>query len=149
MSTDWLDGYLEAWQMHPFAGSPAGADAMARLLDFMSDDVLYEDVPTAHVYRGHQGIIEMSAGAHQMSDDLTFDVVSHQMDGDRYAFETVARGTNTGAIGNIPCTGLPIELRGASVGRISDDALVVEHRDYWDLAGLLRRLQPPYDPAPA
>jgi hypothetical protein len=44
-----LDAYIEAWEVHPHAGGPEGADELARLLGFMSLDVAYEDVPTTLV----------------------------------------------------------------------------------------------------
>jgi hypothetical protein len=76
-----------------------------------------------------------------MSADLTFEVVSRQTDGRRYAFETIGTGTSTGAVGQIRATGEPITLRGISVGEHSDDGLVQSHRDYWDMASLLIQLR--------
>jgi hypothetical protein len=46
MDSAWLDNYIDAWVLHPVAGSPAGAKALANLLDFMSPNVQYQDVPT-------------------------------------------------------------------------------------------------------
>jgi steroid delta-isomerase-like uncharacterized protein len=137
---EWLDAYIEAWAVHPHAGGPDGADELARLLRFMSDDVRYEDVPSTMVFSGHDGIGEMCAGAFQMSSDLHFAVVSRQIDGRSYAFESVGRGTSTGAVGPLPATGAPIELRGVAVGTVSDDGRVTSHRDYWDMASLLMQL---------
>jgi len=140
LDANWLDRYIDAWRLHAFAAGPGGADAMRALLGFMSDDVRYEDVPSGGVYIGHTGIAEMCGGAYQMSSDITFDVVTRQTDGRLFAFETLCRGTNTGAIGPIPATGRPIELRGTSIGSVSADGLVEDQRDYWDLAGLLVQL---------
>jgi SnoaL-like polyketide cyclase len=137
MVSDWLDGYIDAWLPHPYAGGPDGAEALERLLDFMSENVRYEDVPSSSVFEGHDGIAAMCAGAFQMSSDLTFEIVTRQTNGQLYAFETLGTGTNTGAIGPIPGTGRPIELRGISIGSISPDGRVESHRDYWDMAGLL------------
>jgi hypothetical protein len=140
MNSEWLDSYIDAWLLHPFAASPEGGAAMARLLGFMSEDVRYEDVPSQTVFEGHDGIAAMCAGAFQMSADLTFEMMSRQTDGRLYAFEATGSGTNTGAIGPIPGTGLPIVLRGVSVGSVSAHGLVESHRDYWDMAGLLVQL---------
>lgn len=140
MNSEWLDAYIDAWLLHPTAGSPAGGDALQKLLGFMSDGVRYEDVPTNSVFVGHDGITAMCAGAFQMSSDLTFEVVNRQTDGRLYAFENLGRGTNTGAIGPIPATGRPISFRGIAVGSISPEGLVESHRDYWDMAGLLVQL---------
>ena len=32
MNHEWLDDYIEAWEVHPHAGGPAGAADLARLL---------------------------------------------------------------------------------------------------------------------
>ena len=140
MGSDWLDGYIDAWLPHPLAGGPDGVEALERLLGFMSKNVRYEDVPSSSVFEGHHGIAEMCAGAFQMSSDLTFEIVTRQTNGRLYAFEALGTGTNTGAIGPIPGTGRPIELRGISVGSISPDGQVESQRDYWDMAGLLVQL---------
>ena len=106
----------------------------------MSEDVRYEDVPTGAVFVGHDGIREMGAGALQMSADMTFDIVQRVTGQRSYAFETICRGTNTGAIGPLPGRGSPFTFRGVSIGEVSEDGLVVSQRDYWDLAGLLGQL---------
>jgi steroid delta-isomerase-like uncharacterized protein len=140
MSSDWLDRYIEAWLLHPDAGGPDGGEALAALLGFMAADVTYEDVPSNAVFDGHDGIAAMCAGAFAMSSDLAFEIVSHQTNGDLYAFESLGTGTNTGAVGPIPATGRPFVLRGISVGSVSPDGLVESHRDYWDMAGFLVQL---------
>lgn len=140
MSTSWLDRYIEAWLHHPEADGEAGGEALAALLAFMSDDVLYEDVPTGAVFDGHDGIRQMGAGALQMSADMTFEVVQRVAGQGTYAFETICRGTNTGAIGPLPGNGAPFLFRGVSIGEVSEAGLVTSQRDYWDLAGLLGQL---------
>jgi SnoaL-like polyketide cyclase len=139
MSEGWLDRYLDAWVLHCFAGGSDGREAAERLLGFMGDDVVYEDVPSRSVFEGHQGILTMCSQGHQMSADLMYEIVSRQTDGRWYAFESVGKGTNTGAVGPIPSTGRPFELRVMSVGELGN-GVVHAHRDYWDLAGLLTQL---------
>ncbi len=140
MSPSWLDRYIDAWLLHPQAGGETGTEALAALLAFMSDDVRYEDVPTDAVFIGHEGIREMGAGASQMSADMSFEVVQHVEGDGSYAFESICRGTNTGAIGPLPGNGSPFSFRGVSVGEVSEGGLVTSQRDYWDLAGLLGQL---------
>ncbi len=106
----------------------------------MSDNVRYEDDPSSSVFEGDDGIAAMCAAAFQMSSDLTFENVTRQTDGRLYAFETLGTGTNTDAIGPIPRTGRPIELRGIFIGSVSPDGLIESQRDYWDMAGLLVQL---------
>ena len=140
MSSSWLERYVEAWRSHPQAGGEGGEEALAALLAFMSEDVRYEDVPTGAVFVGHDGIRHMGAGALLMAGDMTFEI-GLRVAGERsYAFETVCRGTNTGAIGPLPGTGTPFVFRGISIGEVSPAGLVTSQRDYWDLAGLLGQL---------
>jgi hypothetical protein len=49
---------------------------MDDLLGLMSPEIRYEDVPTAAVYRGHVGVREMAAQAHQLSNDMTFEAAN-------------------------------------------------------------------------
>jgi hypothetical protein len=140
VSAAWLDRYVEAWRRHPEAGGDDGEEALIALLGFMSDDVRYEDVPTGAVFFGHDGIRQMGAGALQMSADMTFEVGRRVAGDGSYAFETVCRGANTGAIGPLPGAGGAFVLRGISIGEVSVDGLVISQRDYWDLAGLLGQL---------
>jgi steroid delta-isomerase-like uncharacterized protein len=140
MDAGWIDGYIAAWIPHPQAGGPGGEQLLAALVKFMADDVVYEDVPTSGVYRAHAGVAEMCRGAYAMSSDLTFEVVTRQCSGNQFAFESVGRGTNDGAVGPIPGTGRAFELRGVAIGSVDDAGKVLVHRDYWDLAGFLGQL---------
>jgi hypothetical protein len=140
MSPSWLDRYIEAWLRHPQVSAEGGEEALTNLLAFMSDDVRYEDVPSGAVFHGRDGIREMGAGAHQMAQDMTFEIGQRVVGQGSYAFETVCRGTNTGAIGPLPGTGGAFTLRGISIGDTSAAGLVTSQRDYWDLAGLLGQL---------
>jgi hypothetical protein len=135
-----LDDYIDAWLLHPHAGSPEGSRALAQLLGFMSPTIRYEDVPSAMVFVGHQGVKEMSEAAYQWSSDLAFKVLTRQTNGSLYAFETETTGTNTGTMGPIPATGQRFSLRTVSVGHVSEDGLVVEQRDYWDLGSFLTQI---------
>lgn len=140
MSPSGLDRYIDAWLRHPQAGGERGKEALTVLLGFMDEDVRYEDVPTGAVFVGHDGIRQMGAGALEMAADMSFEVAQRAIGKDSYAFETICRGTNTGAIGPLPGTGASFVFRGVSIGEVSDAGLVVSQRDYWDLAGLLRQL---------
>jgi SnoaL-like domain len=140
VSAAWLDRYVEAWRRHPEAGGDGGEQALTTLLAFMSDDVRYEDVPTGAVFFGHDGIRQMGAGALQMAADMNFEIGQRVAGQGSFAFETVCRGANTGAIGPLPRTGGAFVLRGISIGEVSADGLVTSQRDYWDLAGLLGQL---------
>ena len=139
MTARWLDDYFNAWARHAQAAGAGGSQEMDRLLSFMSEDIRYEDVPSGAVFVGHDGVRKMAAQALQMSADLTITLVSSVIADDQFAFETEARGTNTGPLGAIPATQRKFVLRGVSVGRIVG-AKVVSHKDYWDLASFLRQV---------
>ena len=140
MGSSWLDRYIEAWLLHPQAGGEGGEAALISLLAFMSEEVRYEDVPSGAVFIGHDGIRQMGAGALLMAADITFEIGQRVPGQGSYAFETICRGTNTGAIGPLPGKGSPFSFRGVSVGEVSQAGFVTSQRDYWDLAGLLRQL---------
>jgi hypothetical protein len=100
----------------------------------------YEDVPTATVFEGHDGIKRMCEGAHNWSSDVESTVLTGQTNGTLFAVETEWRETNTAAIGDLPATGQRFTVRMLSVGTIDDHGLVAEHRDYWDYAGFLAQI---------
>jgi hypothetical protein len=140
MNDRWLNDYIEAWVDHPIAGSPQGTEALARFLRLLSPTVRYEDVPTGMVFVGHKEVEAMCQGAFGWSADLTSKVLTRQTNGSHFAFETETSGTNTGSMGAAPATGLPFAFKSVSVGRVSPDGLVEEHRDYWDLATFLNQM---------
>ncbi|MDP9115853.1 MAG: ester cyclase [Actinomycetota bacterium] len=140
MDPAWLASYAEAWCLHPAVGGEGGQEALAALLAFMGEHVRYEDVPSGAVFYGHDGIRQMGAAAAKMSSDLTFEIVGCVSGQGSYAFESICRGMNTGAVGPLPGNGAPFSFRGVSVGEVSEGGLVTSHRDYWDLAGLLGQL---------
>jgi ketosteroid isomerase-like protein len=136
-----VEEYFAAWARHAQAGDPiAGAADRERWLAFLDPAVRYEDVPTGQVFVGHEGVVRMGAQALQMANDIRFTCISAQEDGERFAVETETHGTNSGAVGAFPATGKRFVLRGVSVGRRTPEGKVVEHKDYWDLAGYLRQI---------
>jgi hypothetical protein len=137
MDSAWLDRYVETWLLHPVAGTSQGEDELKSLLTFFSSEVRYEDVPSASVFKGHKGIKQMCEMANQWSSDLGFNVLTRQIDGSLFSFETETFGTNTSTLGDLPATGRRFVLRGVSVGNVDHEGLVREHRDYWDLGSFL------------
>jgi SnoaL-like domain len=131
----WLDGYVDAWVLHARAGAADGADELAALLARVTTDVRYEDVPTAAVFTGHSGITQMCRAAHGWAADLQFNVLTRQTDGTMFALETETSGTT--APTEHSAAGKRFFLRGVSIGRLSENGLVCEHRDYWDLGSFL------------
>jgi steroid delta-isomerase-like uncharacterized protein len=132
-----LDRYLDAWNAH----DPA---AVAR---HMADDAIYEDVALGRVLHGPSEIANFVEEATRSSSDFRFEAVSLTA-GSNYANEWVMLGTNDRALPGVPATGRPFRVRGASVGRLDSSGLIVENRDYYNLAELLKQLGVPPNATP-
>ena len=136
-----LDRYLDAWNAH----DPA---AVAR---HMADDAVYEDVALGRVLHGPSEIAKFVEEATKSSSNFRFEVVSLITTGSDYANEWVMLGTNDRALPGVPATGRSFRVRGASVGKLDPSGLIVENRDYYNLAELLTQLgiPPTAPPSPA
>jgi SnoaL-like polyketide cyclase len=137
MDDAWLNRYIDAWVLHPVAGTTKGGGELKSLVDCFTTDVRYEDVPTASVFVGHDGIKQMCKLAHQWSSDFEIKVLTRQTNGSLFALETESAGTNTAPLGDLPASGRRFVLRTVSIGSVDGQGLVREHRDYWDLGGFL------------
>jgi steroid delta-isomerase-like uncharacterized protein len=135
---NFLDRYLDAWNAH----DPAG---VAR---HMADGAIYEDVALGRVLHGPSEIAKFVEEATRSSSDFRFEVVSLFTEGSNYANEWVMLGTNDRAVAGVPATGRSFRVRGASVGRLDSSGLIVENRDYYNLAELLTQLGVPPTAAP-
>jgi hypothetical protein len=134
MNSDPLDRYIDAWLLHAHAGSPDGSLALQRLLGLVSEHVRYEDVAFEMVFDGREGIANACAGAYRMANDLSFELLTRQTDGTRFAFEYAGTGTST-------ATGRSMEFRVVAVGNFASDGLVESHRDYWDKTAFLAQFE--------
>jgi len=136
-----LDRYLDAWNAH----DPA---AVAR---HMADGAVYEDVALGRVLHGPSEIAKFVEEATRSSSNFRFEVVSLISTGSDYANEWVMLGTNDRALPGVPATGRSFRVRGASVGKLDSSGLIVENRDYYNLAELLTQLgiPPTAPPEPA
>jgi len=102
-----------------------------------------QDVALGRVLHGPSEIAKFVEKATRSSSDFRFEVVSVLTAGSDYANEWVMRGTNDRALPGIPATGRSFRVRGASVGRLDSSGLIVENRDYYNLAELLTQLGVP------
>ena len=138
---NFLDRYLDAWNAH----DPA---AVAR---HMADGAVYEDVALGRVLHGPSEIAKFVEEATRSSSNFRFEVVSLISTGSDYANEWVMLGTNDRALPGVPAIGRSFRVRGASVGKLDSSGLIVENRDYYNLAELLTQLgiPPTAPPEPA
>jgi len=136
-----LDRYLDAWNAH----DPA---AVTR---HMADGAVYEDVALGRVLHGPSEIAKFVEEATRSSSNFRFEVVSLITTGSDYANEWIMLGTNDRALPGVPATGRSFRVRGASVGKLDSSGLIVENRDYYNLAELLTQLgiPPTAPPQPA
>ena len=135
---NFLDRYLDAWNAH----DPA---AVAR---HMAASAIYEDVALGRVLHGPSEIAKFVDEATRSSSDFRFEVVSLFTEGNNYANEWVMLGTNDRALPGVPATGRSFHVRGASVGTLDSNGLIVENRDYYNLAELLTQLGVPTSATP-
>ena len=136
-----FEEYLAAWNAH----DPA---AVAR---YMADDAIYEDVALSRVLHGPSEIAAFVEEATRLSSDFRFYEVSLFTAGSNYANEWIMTGTNDREVQGVPATGRSFRVRGASVGKLDASGLIVENRDYYNLAELLTQLGilPPSPSPPA
>ena len=130
MGGTFFDTYLAAWNAHDSV-------AVAR---HMADDAVYEDVALGRVLRGPSEIASFVEEATRSSSDFRFENVSLFTAGSDYANEWIMLGTNDREVGGVPATGRSFRVRGASIGKLDQNGRIVENRDYYNLAELLRQL---------
>jgi steroid delta-isomerase-like uncharacterized protein len=98
--------------------------------------------PTGH-YKGKTQIVDSFKVWKTAFPQLTVEVTNQLAEGERLASELILRGTHSGllasAMGPIPATGKPVELR-VAVFSTFREGLIQRSRAYFDLAGLMRQL---------
>jgi hypothetical protein len=130
--TDWLDGYLEAWQNHA-DGLESTAVAMANAAH---PDIRYEDLHYPEPFVGAAGLRDLCSTFSEKFPGTSIEISRKFVAGDDWATEWEMRGVH-GA------TGRPVRLSGSTIGRLAPDGRVILQRDYW-CAGLLQaQLQDP------
>jgi steroid delta-isomerase-like uncharacterized protein len=121
--------WADAWSKHD----------TERLLALFTDDVEYEDVTFGVVNHGKEELRAFAEGFYVVSPDMTFDLTSTTIAGDRAAMEWVASGTHAGDLPGMPATGKRYEFRGATVVELAGGK-IRRNADYWDFATLMRQL---------
>jgi ketosteroid isomerase-like protein len=102
----WVRRYYAAWDS-------GDADAITAWFD---DDVVLEDVPSAHTARGRSDARRFVEHALKLAPGARYEVITAFDNGDNYAVEWVMH---------------PAGLRGASIGTVRDGK-VTSNRDFWD-----------------
>lgn len=111
---------------------------------YYTQDCVVHDPFYPEPLKGRAAIEKDNADFFRAFPDLRVEVISIFEKGDRAAGEIRMTGTNTGTLvtpaGEVPATGKRIDMRGALVGRINAENLIVEERRYYDTGTLMQQL---------
>jgi steroid delta-isomerase-like uncharacterized protein len=121
---------LKSWNDHE----------ITRLLKFYDEDYVGQDVGRASPIQGHQGIERAFGSILTAFPDFhmtTLEWVAHE---NRLAFAWNLKGTQLGAVMNVPPTGRKISVQGSSFYTL-EKRKIVRGIHIWDVAGLLRCLR--------
>jgi steroid delta-isomerase-like uncharacterized protein len=137
-TTEWVEEFVERWLAAWNSRQPE------RVLELMTDDIVYDDSGWPQTMRGHTQLREFLEFLWRAFPDLTIDGVGGPLvasDGPRAAFWWRARMTNSGPIDppGIPATGKRIEYEGADFHEYRDGK-VARLRIVFDMADILRQL---------
>jgi steroid delta-isomerase-like uncharacterized protein len=108
---------------------------------YRSTRVVFEQVPTGEVLRGHAAVAEAHARLWAAFPDFQEEVVAQAANGDRVMLEWVCTGTHRGEFLGLSASGRKLHLRGVETYRLAN-GLIVEQRGYWDLATWINQLTP-------
>jgi hypothetical protein len=122
-----LDAYLERYCLVNAAAARPEGKEMTALLACYSPNVVYTDAPNGGVWKGHDKVKRMIVTRYRFGHGDRR-IVNRHTDGVSFAYELEADDLNRLA-GDEPCA-----LRSCSYGVFDDDGLVLEQRDYWDVA---------------
>ena len=118
-------------------------DARAVAAHYAQDCVAYDPI-LLEPLKGRAAIEKDAADFFRTFPDLRVEVINIFEKGDRAAGEITMTGTNNGPLvtptGEVPATGKRIDMRGALVGRINGENLIVEERRYYDTGTLMQQL---------
>jgi steroid delta-isomerase-like uncharacterized protein len=137
-ATEWVEEFVERWLAAVNSGQPE------RVLELMTDDIVYDDSGWPQTLRGHAEVREFLDWLWRAFPDTTFERVGDPLvasDGSRAAFWWRARMTNSGPIDppGIPATGKRIEYEGADFHEYRDGK-VARLRIVFDMAHIVRQL---------
>jgi ketosteroid isomerase-like protein len=104
--TAWIEEYLGAW----------GGTDVEKVMDWMTDDIDFEDVTMGHRNVGKGRVRRFVAACFEQVPDARFEVVGSSLHDDGYWVEWIMQ---------------PMGVRGASVGRLRDGKIAY-NRDYWN-----------------
>ena len=138
VTTQWVEEFVERWLTAWNTRRPE------RLLELMTDDVVYDDSAKSETMRGQAEVREFLESFFRAFPDFTVETVGGPLvasDGPRAAFWWRAHGTNTGPIDppGMPATGKRVEWEGADFEAYRDGK-VARLWILFDMAETLRQM---------
>jgi steroid delta-isomerase-like uncharacterized protein len=138
VTVEWAEQFAERWEAAWNSHEPE------RLLELMTEDIVYDDSASQETMRGHGDVRRFLDSSWQAFPDLTFKPVGGPLvasDGPRAAFWWRGQGTNSGPIDppGVPATGKRVEFEGADFHEYRDGK-VARLRIVFDMADLSRQL---------
>ena len=138
VSSEWVDEFAERWLEAWNSRRPE------RVLELMTDDVVYDDSGWPQTMRGHAEVREFLDFCWRAFPDFSVAAVGGPLvasDGARAAFWWSSRMTNAGPIDppGIPATGKVVEYEGADFHEYRDGK-VARLRVLFDMADVSRQL---------
>lgn len=124
-----LRDYAAAWS----------SDDVEKVVSFLTDDCVIENVGSGTAYRGQEEIRAWVRDNFASTPDFKIEVISLFVAGDWVGAEWIQSGTYTGEVAGQEITGKEFSGQGASIielheGKIKREAL------YWDTPSFLRQL---------
>jgi steroid delta-isomerase-like uncharacterized protein len=112
---------------------------MQATLATLTDDCLFEDMPSGEVFRGHDGVARYYREWWGAFGNVPSGSVRHVPSGDSLIVETHFIGTHKGIYRGVAATGRPIRLPVAIFVSFRD-GLMQGERFYYDRATLLQQI---------
>lgn len=112
-------------------------EGKVNLVDQLYADDFVDDSPGGG--KGRELIKEAVMGFHKAAPDLKFEIEDVFATEDKVVIRYVVRGTQTGAYGEIPPSGKPIQVRGITILLIENGKIKTEWTEY-DRLGMLRQI---------
>ena len=117
---------------------------LGRIGELYVDDAVVRHPMSPVPLRGRKAVVDLESGMFGAFSDVAWRLEGTVSEGDRLVVEFAVAATNTGPLpspnGPIPPTGRRIEVRGASVLRLTPEGQIAEEHRHVDVAGMMAQL---------
>ena len=132
MDESFFNRYLEAWNAHD----------VEAMLEFFTDDAVYEDVALSRANQGKEQIREFFEELFKAFPDFRLEDRASALIGEngRYALEWTMSATHHGDLPILPATHKHWAVRGTSLGEVEGEK-IKRNSDYWNMADFLVQVE--------